>query len=54
MTEYFVIFTSVALDSSEEIGPFYSEDEAYDCANDRNSSLALGGIPSNVACYYVQ
>ena len=54
MTEFFVIFTSVALDSPEEIGPFYSEDEAYSCADRGNSSLGLGGIPSDVACYYVQ
>ena len=53
MTEFFVTFTSGALDSPEYIGPFYSEDDAYEYADDRNSSLALGGIPSSVACYSV-
>ena len=53
MTEFFVTFTSGALDSPEYIGPFYSEDDAYEYADDRNSSLALGGVPSSVACYSV-
>jgi len=53
MTEFFVTFTSGAIDSPEEIGPFYSEDEAQYYANDRNSSLALGGVPSSVAYYSV-
>ena len=53
MTEFFVTFTSEALDSPEYIGPFYSEDDAYEYADDRNDSLALGGVPSSVACYSV-
>jgi hypothetical protein len=48
-----VCFVSEALDSPEYIGPFYNEDEAYDYANVRNASLALGGIPSTVASYGV-
>jgi len=48
-----VRFDSVSLNSPEYIGPFYSEDEAQDYADDRNSSLALSGIPSSVACYSV-
>jgi hypothetical protein len=48
-----VCFISEALDSPEYIGPFYNEDEAYDYANVRNASLALGGIPSTVASYGV-
>ena len=48
-----VCFVSEELDSPEYIGPFYTEDEAYDYANDRNSSLASGGIPSSVASYSV-
>jgi hypothetical protein len=31
----------------------YSEDAADEYADDRNSSLALAGIPSSVACYSV-
>jgi hypothetical protein len=54
MTQTFtVLFTSNALDSPEYIGPFYSEDEANDYADVRNSSLALSGIPSSVASYSV-
>ena len=52
-TTYTVRFTSNALNSPEYIGPFYSEDDAQDYADDRNGSLALSGIPSSVACYSV-
>ena len=52
-TTFSVRFDSNALDSPEFIGPFYSEDDAQDYANDRNDSLALSGIPSSVACYSV-
>ena len=48
-----VRFTSNALNSPEYIGPFYSEDDAQDYCDARNSSLQLGGIPSSVACYSV-
>ena len=48
-----VRFDSDALDSPEFIGPFYNEDAAQDYADDRNSSLALSGIPSSVASYSV-
>lgn len=48
-----VRFDSVALHSPEYIGPFDSEDAAQDYADVRNSSLALAGIPSSVACYSV-
>ena len=51
---FFVCFVSDALNSPEYIGPFYSEDSANDYADDRNSSLALSGIPSSVASYSVQ
>jgi hypothetical protein len=54
MTETFTVrFDSNALDSPEYIGPFFTEDEAQDYADARNSSLALSGIPSSVACYSV-
>jgi hypothetical protein len=54
MTNTFSVrFVSDALDSPEYIGPFYSEEEADEYADDRNSSLALAGIPSSVACYSV-
>ena len=52
-TTFSVRFDSNALNSPEYIGPFYSEDDAQDYADDRNSSLALNGIPSWVACYSV-
>ena len=48
-----VRFTSDALNSPEYIGPFHTEDDAQEYADDRNSSLALSGIPSSVACYSV-
>jgi hypothetical protein len=48
-----VCFTSDALNSPEYIGPFDSEQDAQDYADDRNGSLALSGIPSSVACYSV-
>jgi len=54
MSETFSVrFVSDALNSPEYIGPFYSEDDAQNYADDRNSSLALSGIPSSVACYSV-
>jgi len=54
MTETFTVrFDSTALNSPEFIGPFYEEQDAQDYADDRNSSLALSGIPSNVAFYTV-
>ena len=52
-TTYTVRFDSNALDSPEYIGPFYSEVDAQDYADDRNSSLALSGVPSWVANYSV-
>ena len=54
MSKTFTVrFVSDALDSPEYIGPFYTEEEAQDYADDRNGSLALSGIPSSVACYSV-
>jgi hypothetical protein len=54
MTNTFTVrFESPSLNSPEFIGPFYTEDDAQDYADDRNSSLALSGIPSSVACYSV-
>ena len=54
MTETFTVrFDSTALDSPEYVGPFPTQEEAQDYADDRNSSLALSGIPSSVACYTV-
>jgi hypothetical protein len=54
MTETFTVrFWSEHLDSPEYIGPFYTEDDAQEYADDRNSSLALSGIPSWVANYSV-
>jgi carbamate kinase len=54
MTKTFTVrFDSTALDSPEYVGPFYSEEEAQDYADDRNSSLALSGIPSSIAFYTV-
>ena len=54
MSKTFTVrFWSEVLESPEYIGPFYSEDDAQDYADDRNSSLALSGIPSSVACYSV-
>ena len=54
MSKTFTVrFWSEHLESPEYIGPFYSQDEAEDYADDRNSSLALSGVPSWVACYSV-
>lgn len=50
---YYVMFQSDALELPDYIGPFYSEDDAYDYADYQNNGLALGGIPSSVACYSV-
>jgi len=50
---YTVRFWSEYLESPEYIGPFSTEDEAQDYADDRNGSLALSGIPSSVAFYSV-
>jgi hypothetical protein len=51
---FYVRFDSNALNSPEFIGPFHSEDAAYDYADDRNVSLSLSGIPSSVASYSVE
>ena len=54
MTETFTVrFDSDALDSPEYIGPFYTLKDAEDYCDDRNGSLSLSGIPSDVACYSV-
>ena len=54
MTNTFTVrFESPSLNSPEFIGPFPTEEEAQDYADDRNSSLALSGIPSSVAFYTV-
>lgn len=54
MTEtFYVRFVSPSVNSPEYIGPFYSEEDAYNYADDRNSSLSLSGIPSSVASYAV-
>jgi hypothetical protein len=50
---FFVRFDSYALNSPEYIGPFDNEDDAYDYVNVRNGSLALSGIPTDVASYSV-
>ena len=52
-TTFTVRFWSEHLESPEYIGPFFTEQDAQDYADDRNSSLALSGIPSSVACYSV-
>jgi hypothetical protein len=53
-SSFFVRFESDALNSPEYIGHFYSEEDAYSYADDRNGSLALSGIPSSVASYSVE
>jgi hypothetical protein len=54
MSETFTVrFVSEELDSPEYFGPFYSEDDAYDFADDSNCRLSLAGIPSWVASYSV-
>lgn len=54
MTQTFTVrFVSNALNSPEYVGPFYSEDDAQDYCDCRNSSLQLGGIPSSVASYSI-
>ena len=50
---FFVRFDSYALNSPEYIGPFDNEDDAYDYINARNGSLALSGVPTDVASYSV-
>ena len=52
-TTFTVRFYSNALNSPEYIGPFYSEDDAQNYCDARNSSLALSGVPSWVANYSV-
>jgi hypothetical protein len=54
MTNTFTVrFESPSLNSPEFIGPFDTQEEAQDYADDRNGSLALSGIPSSVAFYSV-
>ena len=55
MNQTFTVkFWSESLDSSEYIGPFYSEEDAQDYCDARNGSLALSGIPSSVASYSLE
>ncbi len=52
--EIWVRFTSVENGYSPEyIGPFQSEDDACDYADDRNYGLSLAGVPGDVASYGV-
>jgi hypothetical protein len=52
--ESWVRFTSVENGYSPEyIGPFQSEDDAYDYADDRNYGLSLAGVPGDEASYGV-
>jgi len=45
MSETFTVrFVSEELDSPEYFGPFYSEDDAYDFADDSNCRLSLQGF----------
>lgn len=52
-TTFEVRFLSEKLTEPEYIGPFYSEEDAYDYADSENTRLALAGIPSWVASYSV-
>lgn len=54
MTETFTVrFVSEELDSPEYFGPFHSEDDAYNFAEESNYRLSLAGIPSWIASYSV-
>ena len=48
-----VRFHSPGFDGPRYFGPFYTEEEAYDYADECNSYLAAAGIPSSVASYGV-
>ena len=54
MTQTFTVkFINSKDKLSQLIGPFQSEDDAYDYAESQNHKLALSGIPTNVACFIV-
>ena len=53
MSSFYVRFESVELDEPQYIGPFNSEDDAYEYADDCNTGLSLNGIPGDVASYGV-
>ena len=52
-TTFEVRFISEKLTEPEYIGPFYSEEDAYDYADSENTRLVLAGIPSWVTSYSV-
>jgi len=52
-TTFEVRFISEKLTEPEYIGPFYSEEDAYDYADEENYRLSLAGVPSWVASYSV-
>jgi len=54
MSQTFTVrFLSEELSEPQYIGPFYSEDDANDYADEENYRLSLAGIPSSVASYSV-
>lgn len=53
MEEFCVRFWSVDLGEPQYVGRFWCADDAEDFCDEQNGRLALSGIPSGVANYFV-
>jgi len=53
MNQIYVKFWSEKIDSPEYIGPFTTQSDADDYADEQNYRLSLAGIPSWVANYSI-
>jgi len=52
-TVHLMIYTDGEYFETARFGPFSSEDDAQDFADDQNHTLQLSGIPGDVASYSV-
>ena len=53
MEEFLVKFWSVDVPEAQHVGRFWSSDDAEDFCDEQNGWLALSGIPSDTANYFV-
>ena len=53
MDEFLVRFWSVDVPDTQYVGRFWCADDAEDFCDEQNGRLALSGIPSDIASYFV-
>ena len=51
--EFLVRFWSVDVPDPQDVGRFWSSDDAEDFCDEQNGRLSLSGIPTAVAHYFV-